>query len=282
MNRNGRKIALGLTVIVLGAGVLLKVIPPETDIDINDRHSINIDGSLVTNPMDMSERRLLRGENGFVLDPLSPTDRVPIMDPKAAEWALVGEPQPSAFENSSGPVNPRFIPVSNVDSHPPKNSSAPTGSEIGSPSPQGPIPLTPAGTTQSPGGGSSQPTPPTVGAGGGSGAGGSTPPLSAVPTPPDQSGGPTEPPIGQPSTPDAPTGPSIDLPKAPPISPAIPENNPIDPLPGLPTDPTTSVGGPTARSVPEGCGSFIYLIVALVPLMVGAKSRFLRLTLDAV
>src|ERR1043165_341673 len=55
MNRNGRKVALGLTVIVLGAGVLLKVIPPETGVDVNNRHLINIDGSLVSNPLDLSE-----------------------------------------------------------------------------------------------------------------------------------------------------------------------------------------------------------------------------------
>ena len=55
MNRNGRRIALSMVAIVLGAGYLMKVIPPETDIGVNDSHSISIDGALVTNPLDIGE-----------------------------------------------------------------------------------------------------------------------------------------------------------------------------------------------------------------------------------
>lgn len=55
MNRNGRRIALSMVAIVLGAGYLMKVIPPETDIGVNDSHSISIDGALVTNPLDITE-----------------------------------------------------------------------------------------------------------------------------------------------------------------------------------------------------------------------------------
>ena len=55
MNRNGRRIALSMIAIVLGAGYLMKIIPPETDIGTNDSHSISIDGALVSNPLDLGE-----------------------------------------------------------------------------------------------------------------------------------------------------------------------------------------------------------------------------------
>ena len=56
MNRNVRRIALSLVAIVLGAGYLLKVIPPETDVGIDENYSVSIDGSLITNPLDINEK----------------------------------------------------------------------------------------------------------------------------------------------------------------------------------------------------------------------------------
>ena len=55
MHRNGKRIALSLVAIVLGAGFLLKVIPPETIIGDNDHHSASIDGLLITNPVDVND-----------------------------------------------------------------------------------------------------------------------------------------------------------------------------------------------------------------------------------
>jgi hypothetical protein len=55
MNRNGKRIALSLVAIVLGAGFLLKVIPPETVIGDNDHHSASIDGLLITNPITVND-----------------------------------------------------------------------------------------------------------------------------------------------------------------------------------------------------------------------------------
>jgi len=55
MNPNRRRIILSLVAILLGAGYLLKVIPPETDVGVDENLSVSIDGSLVSNPLDINE-----------------------------------------------------------------------------------------------------------------------------------------------------------------------------------------------------------------------------------
>ena len=99
MNRNGRKIALGLIVIVLGAGVLLKVIPPETDIEKDHLASFQIDGSLVSNPLDLSERTP-------VLTPIPPfpASSNASTGPRATELVHTPGSKPAASNEPIGPI----------------------------------------------------------------------------------------------------------------------------------------------------------------------------------
>lgn len=55
MRGNSRIIALSLVAIVLGAGYLMRVIPPIAEIDIADSDAVTIDGKVVTNPLDLEE-----------------------------------------------------------------------------------------------------------------------------------------------------------------------------------------------------------------------------------
>jgi hypothetical protein len=120
MNRNGRTIALGLVAIVLGAGFLLKVIPPETDVGIDEANSFDIDGALVTNPLDLSEgvppnTPAGLGPQAVVAGP-APQGGVsvsPKTSPKATDAVPDHSPIPPPFavsvpnDNSSNPNAPR-------------------------------------------------------------------------------------------------------------------------------------------------------------------------------
>jgi hypothetical protein len=262
MHRTGRKITLGLIVIVLGAGVLLKVIPPETDVALNDQHLVSIDGTLVTNPLDLSEVASKSGS--FPLSPLSvaPGEGAD-QGPRYSDWT----------PESSGNTQAAFFP--------PLASPTNNGKTGGNP----PSTLTPPGTTasdelaQGGNGGGSEVLPPVIasdgseerpgsggdgsggtgstgnggnsGSGGASGSGADVPPLA---------------PTGNDTVkPDAPNLPVEPLPTVPPVAldlddGSIPSGNLPPPLPDSVVDqPNESTPTPPAHSVPDS-GSTLGLV----------------------
>jgi hypothetical protein len=268
MHRTGRKITLGLIVIVLGAGVLLKVIPPETDVALNDQHLVSIDGTLVTNPLDLSE--MARKSDNFPLSPLSVAPGV------GADQVLPeSDWTPELPNNTRAAFPPLASPTNNAKtgSNPPSSlepsgataADAPAqggneggsevlppviangGGEEGSASPgEG------SGGTGSPGNGGNS------GSGGASGPGADLPPL--VPT-----GDGTD-------KPDAPNLPVQPLPAVPPVDPgsddgSIPSGN----LPTLPDSvvdqPDEATPVPPTHSVPDNGSTLGFLTLATIILV---------------
>ena len=174
MNRNGRRIALGLVAIVLGAGFLMKVIPPETDVGVNDPHLINIDGSLVTNPLDINELahvalnpafafsspneqparqnnnsgqtdNSLAGGQGPLTRALAPTPGGHFSTPGEGSGPKdEHQPSPTDLPGSDLPLAPTkpgdalFTPIVDNDSR----SDSPTTPGTGTPTPESPTPPT--------------------------------------------------------------------------------------------------------------------------------------------
>ena len=226
MNRKGRKIALGLIAIVLGAGVLLKVIPPETDVGIDDIGMFAIDGSLVTNPLDLSEV-------------------VPPAAKPAAPFTFI---EPTVTPNPASSLPPRLtaregnLPSGNLPAFGPGNSDLSeggTGQAVDPESSAGGESFLPP--TAGPGtGGTSGHLPPVVG-GSGSGGGGA-----------GGGGGGSSGPGGGGSNPDAPAGPETpaETPTLPPSTPPAPPSGELpSPGPGPATPPSES-DYPTADELP--------------------------------
>src|SRR5687767_9994548 len=113
MKRNGRRIALSLVAIVLGAGYLMKVIPPETDVGADDGYSISIDGSLVTNPLDINE--LPHNFSPAVLSLYSVAEQAPQNNiaPKIEETPLASNAEPKP---------PLLPPIFGTSAHSPQGA----------------------------------------------------------------------------------------------------------------------------------------------------------------
>lgn len=279
MNRNGRRIALGLVAIVLGAGFLLKVIPPETDVGINDRHLINIDGSLVSNPLDINELPQLALSPLLTLYPAvtqpvhqseslrGPADLSPLVEADPFFQALPSTPGVHSGKPPASGTGPK-------DSHQP-GKPEPVGSDHplmpGKPSDELIAPVLDNRRSNPP---SSSGTPP-------SSPGSSTPPGTPNPTIPDPT--PPLPSIPGPTSPDPknpdPTepGPIIELPKTPPSAPDVPgPDQTPDPLPGVPPIPNETPKNPdypTTQSVPDP-GATIAMIGAAVAGLLVLNRRF--------
>jgi hypothetical protein len=212
MHRTGRKITLGLIVIVLGAGVLLKVIPPETDVALNNQHLVSIDGTLVTNPLDLSE--VARKSGDFPLSPLSVAPGAGAdQGPRESDWT------PESPGNTQAAFFPPFASPTN---------NGRTGGNL-------PSSLTPSGTTapdelaQGGNGGGSEVLPPVIASGGSEGRAGSAG---------DGSGGTGSIGNGGNSGSGGGSGPGADLPPLAPTGndsekPGAP-NLPVEPLPTVP------------------------------------------------
>ena len=238
MNRNGRRIALSMVAIVLGAGYLMKVIPPETDIGVNDSHSISIDGALVTNPLDI-------GEAPYRFPPTVPSL---FPNPVAEEYAA-GAESPNPKEETPGhsgmldPVPPfPFVSTAGSDSQ----ASMPSGtgqpaaefpSEFNTPPSFPPVGEVAVNNPAQGNGGSSNPPgtnpPGTPPSGQNPGDNPDDEPIVIPPSIPEIEEPGSPPNIDLPSDPQNPgsNGPDIDNPRLPDV---IPDTwNP----PGFPTDP---------------------------------------------
>jgi hypothetical protein len=267
MHRTGRKITLGLIVIVLGAGVLLKVIPPETDVAINDQHLVSIDGTLVTNPLDLSE--VARKSDNF---PLSPLSVVP-----GTRADQVGRDSDWTPESSSNTQIAFFPPLSSPTSNgktggnppsrlaPPGTTApdelAPSGN--GSGSEELPPAIASGGSEERPGaGGDGSGGTGSTGNGGNSGSGGGSGPGADVPP-----SVPTEDDTGKPDAPNFPVEP---LPTVPPVDldlddGSIPSGNLPPPLPDSVVDqPNEAAPTPPTHSVPDNGSTLGFMTLAAI------------------
>lgn len=270
MHRNGKRIALSLVAIVLGAGFLLKVIPPETVIGENDHHTASIDGLLITNPVDVS-------------DPVAPTLFPPAPLPNITEvsdhksdsplW-IPGEPTSEGSLASPG-VTPAIVHGTNNEPPPtkvhepgPEDKSQPgPETNLSNPiNPPGPLVHAPKGPSTSNGG-------PSGGSNGGSGSqpgspgDDSNPPPQDGPPPPES--GPANPP------PDHPAGNDGDDPTFPPTGPGDFPNE-DSPFPSGPDLPTGGKDLPDApHSVPDQGSSFALTFAGLIAVL-AAKRAFRR------
>lgn len=275
---------MGLVAIVLGAGFLLKVIPPETDVGINDRHLINIDGSLVTNPLDINEILPLTlnptlnsafplyrtndqsipqnndgrtnlsplNENNPFLQALPPTPGIqssepPVSSTEPKDNRQPGKTDPIGSDHPLMPAKPSDELITPVVDN--RGSNTSVGPGTGSSSPGSPnTPSTPDPTIPDPS--DSDPTPPG--------------PTTPDPKNPD----PTEP------------GPIIEVPKTPPSAPdiTIPGNDetsePLQVIPPISSDIPSSPDYPT-QSVPDQ-GATIAMMGAAVAGLLALNRRTLR------
>jgi hypothetical protein len=277
MHRNGKRIALSLVAIVLGAGFLLKVIPPETVIGDNDHHTASIDGLLITNPVDVNDPVAPAlfppaFTPAAVANPASGTNSSPLWIPgePTSEQSLSSPALAHVTSSSTNAENPKSTvqdsgsddksrPGSGVDSPKPGNSPGPLlhdpkDSNGGS---------TGGGGGNNGGGGNSQPSSP------GSGSDNNNPPPQDGPPPPET--GPNNPPPGDSSGDDGEDKPF------PPTGPGdFPDDNTNFPSdPGIP--PGTPGGGDfpgTPHSVPDQGSSLALTFAGLI--LLGAVKRSLR------
>ena len=141
MNRKGKKVALSLIAIVLGAGFLLRVIPPETILGETGKNTVTIDGLPVPNSL-LPEEEFQIGskKNGFVssLTRDNLENRVEQGSdlwrnlPISAELGAL----PSAFvqggkTNSPAPSGPRSNPPSTPSTELPKSNASESPSDSG-------------------------------------------------------------------------------------------------------------------------------------------------------
>jgi hypothetical protein len=274
MHRNGKRIALSLVAIVLGAGFLLKVIPPETIIGDNDHHTASIDGLLITNPVDVNDSEAPVIFPPVVVPPVANLSSEPKKD--SPLW-IPGEP---ASEHSLSSPAVTHVVTSAPNSENPKSTvqdggsddKSQPGSESESPKTGGlPGPLlhepkdSNGGSAGggSGGGGSSQPGSP------GSGSDNNNPPPQDGPQPPES--GPNNPPS------DDSAGDDDDDKPFPPEGPGdFPDENT-----GFPSNPGIPPGSPggsdlpqTPHSVPDQGSSLALTFAGLV--LLGAVKRSLR------
>ena len=108
---------LGLVAIILGAAFLTKIIPPETDVGVNNSHMINIDGSLVSNPLDINELNQIKSNPIFPID----AENAQVISTQALSQAhtpLLGELNPLILPLPRTPRSHSNSPVAGVQAHP--------------------------------------------------------------------------------------------------------------------------------------------------------------------
>ena len=244
MNQNGRRIALSLVAIVLGAGFLMRVIPRETDVGTDEAHSLQIDGSLVTNPLDINE--LPHNISLAGLPPYSVLSTPGAQDSASNKEPLFDAPSapPHALSPDGSATNDNHLP----------DETAPHGESLPSSPGSTPAPHLPVPVNNDSGGNGSTP-----GSGGGGGAGGGAGGGGANPTP-------TVPPIiggGENPSPIPPFGSNPLPPSEFPSDPQGPGNH-VPPVIDLPTDPRDL--DPKGRDpIDDGAGPIPPLEVVVIP-----------------
>jgi hypothetical protein len=282
MNRNGKKVALSLVAIVLGAGFLMRVIPPETIIGETGSNTVTIDGLPVPNSLLPDTDVSVASKKTLSLESLSHDKVAERTDHDVDLWKAVtdvehGASLPTSFLNPGSQSTP---PHSTGSKPPEKGTPNAPASEIGNGSTSGgsvpPLANRPFDST---GGGNGDYTS-GPGAGGGSsgGSGGGAGPGNGSNNGPSGDGGnggssdkPTD---GNPNSPGSPGSPGDETPNGPDVKtppPLFPEGPtadlpPIDPVGGPNTPPSTPPSD-SPHSVPDSGATLGLLLGALAALV---------------